>query len=66
MLFVEAPEGWYLKPAQADPSGDGTVTFAVAVLDQPDGGDLRTVDLRFTLVYAADAIEVLTHVAPAP
>ena len=54
-LFVEAPEGWWLKtaPAQANESRD---CFTLTVGDKPKGAALP-VTLRLTLTGGAGAVE---------
>jgi DsbC/DsbD-like thiol-disulfide interchange protein len=63
VLFVEAPEGWYVQAGSATPSGKAAVVFPLTVLQQPQGGDLRNIDLRLTLVDQSGAIEVLARAA---
>jgi DsbC/DsbD-like thiol-disulfide interchange protein len=61
-LFVEAPEGWWLKtaPAHAD---DGHDCFTLTIGDKPKDGALP-VALRLTLTGGAGATETTVQAAP--
>jgi DsbC/DsbD-like thiol-disulfide interchange protein len=61
-LFVEAPEGWWLKvaPAQADGGRD---CFTLTVGSKPKDAALP-VRLRLTLTGGAGAVETTTEAAP--
>ena len=61
-LFVEAPEGWWLKtaPAHAD---DGHDCFTLTIGDKPKDGALP-VALRLTLIGGAGATETTVQAAP--
>ena len=61
-LFVEAPEGWWIKtaPAHADGSRD---CFTLTVGDKPKDGALP-VALRLTLTGGAGATETMIQAAP--
>ena len=61
-LFVEAPEGWWLKtaPAQADGGRD---CFTLTIGDKPKDGALP-IALRLTLTGGAGATETTIQAAP--
>jgi DsbC/DsbD-like thiol-disulfide interchange protein len=61
-LFVEAPEGWWMKtaPAQADSGRD---CFTLTIGDKPKDAALP-VALRLTLTGGAGAIETTVQAAP--
>ena len=61
-LFVEAPEGWWLKvaPAHADGGGD---CFTLTIGDKPKDAVLP-VALRLTLTGGAGALETTIEAAP--
>ena len=62
-LFVEAPEGWWLKVAPAQPD-EGQDCFTLTIGDKPKDADLP-VALRLTLTGGAGAVET-TMDATAP
>ena len=62
-LFVEAPEGWWLKTAPAQ-ANEGRDCFTLTVGDKPKGAALP-VTLRLTLTGGAGAVET-TIEAKAP
>jgi DsbC/DsbD-like thiol-disulfide interchange protein len=62
-LFVEAPEGWWLKVAPAQPD-EGQDCFRLTIGDKPKGAALP-VALRLTLTGGAGAVET-TMDATAP
>ncbi len=61
-LFVEAPEGWWMKtaPAQADGGRD---CFTLTIGDKPKDGAFP-VSLRLTLTGGARALETTIQAAP--
>jgi DsbC/DsbD-like thiol-disulfide interchange protein len=61
-LFVEAPEGWWLKTAPAHADG-GRDCFTLTIGDKPQDGALP-VALRLTLTGGAGATETTIQAAP--
>jgi len=61
-LFVEAPEGWWMKTAPAAPD-EGHDCFALTVGDKPKDG-ASPVTLRLTLTGGAGPIETKVEAAP--
>jgi DsbC/DsbD-like thiol-disulfide interchange protein len=61
-LFVEAPEGWWLKTAPAHADG-GRDCFTLTIGDKPKDGALP-VALRLTLTGGAGATETTIQAAP--
>jgi DsbC/DsbD-like thiol-disulfide interchange protein len=61
-LFVEAPEGWWLKTAPAHADG-GHDCFTLTIGDKPKDGALP-VALRLTLTGGAGATETTVQAAP--
>jgi DsbC/DsbD-like thiol-disulfide interchange protein len=61
-LFVEAPEGWWLKTAPAHADG-GRDCFTLTIGDKPKDAALP-VALRLTLTGGAGAIETTVEAAP--
>ena len=61
-LFVEAPEGWWLKTAPAQ-ANEGRDCFTLTVGDKPKGAALP-VTLRLTLTGGAGATETTIQAAP--
>ena len=61
-LFVEAPEGWWLKTAPAHADG-GHDCFTLTIGDKPQDGALP-VALRLTLTGGAGATETTIQAAP--
>jgi DsbC/DsbD-like thiol-disulfide interchange protein len=61
-LFVEAPEGWWLKSAPAHADG-GRDCFTLTIGDKPKGAALP-VALRLTLTGGAGAMETTLQAAP--
>ena len=61
-LFVEAPEGWWLKTAPADADG-GRDCFTLTIGDKPKDAALP-VALRLTLTGGAGAMETTIQAGP--
>jgi DsbC/DsbD-like thiol-disulfide interchange protein len=61
-LFVEAPEGWWLKTAPAQ-ANEGRDCFTLTVGDKPKGA-APPVTLRLTLTGGAGAVETTIEAAP--
>jgi DsbC/DsbD-like thiol-disulfide interchange protein len=61
-LFVEAPEGWWMKVAPADANG-GRDCFTLAIGGKPKDAVLP-VGLRLTLTGGAGALETTIQAAP--
>ena len=61
-LFVEAPEGWWLKTAPADADGDRDC-FTLTIGDKPKDAAFP-VALRLTLTGGAGALETTIQAAP--
>jgi DsbC/DsbD-like thiol-disulfide interchange protein len=61
-LFVEAPEGWWMKVAPAHADG-GRDCFTLTIGDKPKDGALP-VALRLTLTGGAEATETTIQAAP--
>jgi DsbC/DsbD-like thiol-disulfide interchange protein len=61
-LFVEAPEGWWVKTAPSHVDG-GRDCFALTIGDKPKDAALP-VELRLTLTGGAGAIETTIQAAP--
>jgi DsbC/DsbD-like thiol-disulfide interchange protein len=61
-LFVEAPEGWWMKVAPADADG-GRDCFTLTIGDKPKDATLP-VALRLTLTGGAGAMETTIQAAP--
>jgi DsbC/DsbD-like thiol-disulfide interchange protein len=61
-LFVEAPEGWWMKVAPADADG-GRDCFTLTIGDKPKDAALP-VALRLTLTGGAGAMETTIQAAP--
>jgi DsbC/DsbD-like thiol-disulfide interchange protein len=61
-LFVEAPEGWWLKTAPAHADG-GRDCFTLTIGDKPKDGTLP-VALRLTLTGGAGAMETTIQATP--
>src|ERR1700733_12562430 len=61
-LFVEAPEGWWMKVAPADADG-GRDCFTLTIGGKPKDGALP-VALRLTLTGGAGAMETTVEAAP--
>jgi DsbC/DsbD-like thiol-disulfide interchange protein len=61
-LFVEAPEGWWLKTAPADADGDRDC-FTLTIGDKPKDAAFP-VALRLTLTGGAGAMETTIQAAP--
>jgi DsbC/DsbD-like thiol-disulfide interchange protein len=61
-LFVEAPEGWWLKTSPAHADG-GRDCFALTIGDKPKGAALP-VTLRLTLTGGAGPVETTIQAAP--
>ena len=61
-LFVEAPEGWWLKTAPTE-ANEGRDCFTLTIGDKPKDADLP-VTLRLTLTGGAGAVETTIEAAP--
>ena len=61
-LFVEAPEGWWLKIAPA-PADGGRDCFTLTIGDKPKDAALP-VALRLTLTGGAGAMETTVEAKP--
>src|SRR6202046_2877923 len=61
-LFIEAPEGWWMKVAPADADG-GRDCFTLTIGGKPKDGALP-VALRLTLTGGAGAMETTVEAAP--
>jgi DsbC/DsbD-like thiol-disulfide interchange protein len=61
-LFVEAPEGWWMKVAPADADG-GRDCFTLTIGDKPKDAALPVV-LRLTLTGGAGALETTVEAQP--
>lgn len=58
-LFVEGPSDWYLLPAELMSQDEDTATFKLDISRAPEGTDILSHQLRYTLVTATKGIEIV-------